>query len=82
MAKRDEALARIDSYFDDGHFETELARRIAFRTESNLAGCETALASYLQDEMVPNLTALGFACEIYPFLSLPPSYMALLSFSP
>ena len=66
VAKRDEALAKIDGYFDDGHFERELARRIAFKTESNLAGCETTLASYLEDEMVPNLTALGFSCEIYP----------------
>ena len=41
MTKRDEALARIDSYFGNGHFETDLARRIAFKTESNLAGCET-----------------------------------------
>ena len=66
VAKRYEALAKIDGYFDDGHFERELARRIAFKTQSNLAGCETALASYLEDEMVPNLTALGFSCEIYP----------------
>ena len=33
VTKRDEALAKIDDYFDSGHFEKELARRIAYKTE-------------------------------------------------
>ena len=36
LAKRDEALANKDDYFDDGHFEKELARRIAYKTVSKL----------------------------------------------
>ena len=40
---RNEALARIDDYFLKGAFEADLARRVAFRTESNLEGCEDAL---------------------------------------
>ena len=50
VTKRDEALAKIDDYFNSGHFEKELARRIAYKTESTLTGCETALVSYLEDE--------------------------------
>ena len=62
---RDQALSRIDDYFNNGDFEAELARRIAFKTESNLAGCETALQAYLDDELVPYLSNLGFDCEIF-----------------
>ena len=63
---RDQALSRIDDYFNNGDFEAELARRIAFKTESNLAGCEAALQAYLDDELVPCLADLGFNCEIFP----------------
>ena len=66
VTKRDEALAKIDDYFDSGHFEKELAKRISYKTESNLTGCETALASYLEDEMIPYLVELDFECETYP----------------
>ena len=40
---RNEALARIDEYFLKGAFEAELARRVAFRTESNFKAWERAL---------------------------------------
>ncbi len=66
VTKRDEALAKIDDYFNGGHFEKELARRISYKTESNLAGCESALASYLREEIVPCLAAMGFDCKTYP----------------
>ena len=32
---RDKALSRIDKYFQTGNFESDLKRRIAFKTESN-----------------------------------------------
>ena len=54
---RDEALGQIDDYFLKGAFEADLARRIAFRTESNLEGCEDALQGYLEDELVPYLSS-------------------------
>lgn len=66
MTERDKALEAINSYFDDGQFEAELSRRIAYKTESNLAGCEEALTGYLEDEMIPYLEALGFECSTYP----------------
>ena len=48
VTKLDEALDRIVYYFDNNHFESELTRRIACKTSSNLDGCETALACYLE----------------------------------
>ena len=49
VTKRDEALDTIVCYFDNNHFESELTRRIACKTRSNLAECETARACYLQE---------------------------------
>ena len=63
---RDEALGLIDEYFLNGAFEADLARRVAVRTESNLEGREDALQSYLDDEMTPFLSSMGFACTIHP----------------
>ena len=63
---RDKALGQIDDYFLNGAFEEELARRVSFRTESNLEGCEDALQGYLADEMVPYLSFMDFDCTIHP----------------
>ncbi|MFZ9135322.1 MAG: M20/M25/M40 family metallo-hydrolase, partial [Candidatus Puniceispirillaceae bacterium] len=63
---REQALSKIDEYYHTGGFEADLARRIAYKTESNLAGCEAALQAYLDDDLVPYLSDLGFDCEIYP----------------
>lgn len=63
---RGTALSQIDDYFANGAFEADLARRIAFRTESNLEGCEDALQGYLADEVVPCLSSMAFDCAINP----------------
>ena len=63
---RNEAIGRIDDYFLNGAFEVDLARRVAFRTESNLEGCEAALQGYLDDEITPFLASMGFDCQIHP----------------
>ena len=57
--ERDKALGQLDDYFLNGSFYSELARRVAFNTESNLEGCEATLQSYLDDEIVPYLSAMG-----------------------
>ena len=49
VTKRDQALGKIVCYFDNNHFESELTRQIACKARSNLAGCETALACYLEE---------------------------------
>jgi acetylornithine deacetylase/succinyl-diaminopimelate desuccinylase-like protein len=56
----DQALAS----FDDGRFLATLARRVAFRTESQDAASGPILRSYLHDEIATSLAALGFTSRI------------------
>jgi acetylornithine deacetylase/succinyl-diaminopimelate desuccinylase-like protein len=61
------AIARARAYFDSGAFEGELARRVAFKTESQkLPDSLPELQRYLADEMAPSFAHLGFATRIYP----------------
>ena len=46
---RDQALTKIEKYFQSGDFESDLNHRIAFKTESNLPNCDAALNSYLEN---------------------------------
>ncbi|RLM22438.1 hypothetical protein BIY29_11970 [Brenneria alni] len=61
---REETIQATVDYFDSGKFTETLARRVAYRTESQDAGSGPVLMSYLTDEMVPALQALGFECLI------------------
>jgi acetylornithine deacetylase/succinyl-diaminopimelate desuccinylase-like protein len=62
-----EALLRdLDDYFDGGGFETALARRVAWRTESDGGAPTPALEGYLREEIRPSLAAMGFACTVLP----------------
>lgn len=61
-----DALHLASAYFDDGRFFTDLQRRVARRTESDTGTATPALGAYLHEELVPPLTALGFACEVVP----------------
>jgi acetylornithine deacetylase/succinyl-diaminopimelate desuccinylase-like protein len=60
------AIARAAAHFDGGGFAAELARRVAFRTESQNPARAAELERYLAEEMVPALAALGCACRILP----------------
>ena len=65
-ASRAGAMARARAYVESGAFETELARRVAFKTESQkLPTSLPQLRAYLTEEMVPAFTRLGFASRIY-----------------
>lgn len=60
------AIARARAYVEDGIFEADLARRVAYRTESQkLPGSLPELRRYLDEEMVPAFTRLGFATRVY-----------------
>ena len=60
------AIARARSYVEDGAFETDLARRVAFRTESQLLpGSLPELRRYLDEEMAPAFQRLGFTTSVY-----------------
>jgi acetylornithine deacetylase/succinyl-diaminopimelate desuccinylase-like protein len=61
---RENAIAAVETYFDDGRFTADLARRVAIPTESQVAGRAPLLAAYLADEIAPSLSALGFTTEI------------------
>ena len=64
---RSGAIARAREYIDSGAFEADLARRVAYRTESQLLPASLPqLEAYLREEMEPTLTRMGFTCRIYP----------------
>jgi acetylornithine deacetylase/succinyl-diaminopimelate desuccinylase-like protein len=55
-----QTLERAASYFDSGGFRAELARRIAYRTESQEPERGAQLRGYLADELLPSVERLGF----------------------
>lgn len=59
------AIARAHAYIDEGGFEEEIARRVAYRTESQKSDSGPELHRYLDDEMIPAFEAMGFACRKY-----------------
>jgi acetylornithine deacetylase/succinyl-diaminopimelate desuccinylase-like protein len=66
MSTRETALHNAARWFDDGHFQAELARRVAYATASDAGGPLEPLAGYLNEAILPGLQALGFDCEILP----------------
>ena len=56
---RSAAITRASDYFDSGDFLADLARRVAFRTESGTAARRPELLAYLEQEMVPAAGRLG-----------------------
>ena len=60
------AIARARSYVESGAFEADLARRVAFKTESQLLPASLPeLRRYLDEEMAPAFQRLGFTTRIY-----------------
>src|SRR5882724_10329407 len=58
------AIAAAEAYFDAGGFTTDLARRVAIPTESQVEERLPLLHAYLTDEIAPALARLGFRSEI------------------
>jgi acetylornithine deacetylase/succinyl-diaminopimelate desuccinylase-like protein len=63
---RSSAIARAERYFDDGKFRADLARRVAFRTESQVRESHPQLGLYLADEIAPAFQRMGYTTEILP----------------
>lgn len=63
---RDTAIARAERYFDDGTFRADLARRVAFRTESQIPESRPQLGLYLEQEIAPAFQRMGYTTEILP----------------
>jgi acetylornithine deacetylase/succinyl-diaminopimelate desuccinylase-like protein len=74
--KRRNAIARAQAYFDDGDFLSDLARRVAIPSTSQEAEHAPALRSYLDDEIGPTLTRLGFTSRILDNPNGPPVLVA------
>lgn len=62
MSKQ-QALTSVRQHFSAGHFETDLRRRVAIRSESQAPGQAPELARYLHEEMQPALERMGFTCQ-------------------
>ncbi|WP_119156231.1 M20 family metallopeptidase [Caldimonas tepidiphila] len=61
---RETAVERAQGVIDSGAFAEALARRLRYASESEEPqAAAKALRAYLDDEMAPSLTALGFACR-------------------
>jgi len=59
------AIAAAETYFDEGGFAADLARRVAIPTESQVEGRGPLLAQYLGDEIASSLARLGFESRIF-----------------
>lgn len=67
--RRAQLIDAVGHDVDNGTLARTLARRVAWRTESDGAVTETpsaALTGYLQDEIRPELEAMGFAVTVWP----------------
>jgi len=75
---RASAIARAHAYFDDGTFLSDLRRRVAIPSSSQEPERAKALRIYLDDEIVPTLTPLGFKSRIFdnPIGAAPPLLVA------
>ena len=62
---REQALLQAVQAHDDGALQSALARRVAFATESEVPGQAPAQHAYLNDELAPRLSELGFSCEVH-----------------
>ena len=63
-AGREAALRAAREWFDRGELASVLARRVAYRTESQREDSQRDLRAYLDDEIAPSLARLGFASRV------------------
>jgi len=63
---RESAVSRATRHFDEGQFITDLARRVAIRTESQIPESRPYLDVYLRQEIAPAFERMGFQSEILP----------------
>ncbi len=60
------AIERAQRYFDSGKLQNDLARRVAFRTESQVPESRPQLGAYLEREIAPAFERMGFEIRIVP----------------
>ncbi|MDF1587466.1 M20 family metallopeptidase [Marinimicrococcus flavescens] len=62
---RSAAIASAQAFLDEGRFEEVLARRVAFRTESQNPERAAELRRYLEEDMLPAMAALGAEARVF-----------------
>ena len=62
---RQTALNYATRYFDNGTLQSDLARLVSYRSESQNPAQADVLTAYLVEAIEPRLTALGFDCELH-----------------
>ena len=63
---REQLIRSVQQHFDGGAFAADLARRVAWRTESDTGTVPPELRTYLPAEMVPAVwmsTAQTWSCQ-------------------
>ncbi len=65
MPSRAGAIAEARAYVVDGRFEADLARRVAIPSTSQAPEGIPHLKRYLEEEMIPAFTALGFTSQMF-----------------
>ena len=64
MIREQALLLALDSY-DSGALQAALARRVTYATESEVPEQAPAQHAYLNEDLVPRLRELGFACRVH-----------------
>ena len=64
IVSRSEAIDRVHRHLDSGDFLGELDRRVAYPTESQNGARRDILRAYLEAEMQPALSELGFSTRL------------------
>ncbi|MEM7225572.1 MAG: M20 family metallopeptidase [Pseudomonadota bacterium] len=59
------AVAGVERSFDEGRFFADLARRVAYKTESPKPERRAELERYLREELGPSFERLGFTWQIH-----------------
>lgn len=62
---REAAISRATAYFDEGLLIQDLRRRIAIRSESQVAASRPHLSEYLEQEIAPALRTMGFGTALF-----------------
>ncbi len=62
---RDQAINAATRYFETGDFARDLGALVAHETESQTPDKAAELPEYLEQALIPRLTAIGFACKIH-----------------
>ncbi|MEM9045173.1 MAG: M20 peptidase family dipeptidase, partial [Pseudomonadota bacterium] len=75
---RDKARAEVRDYLTDGRFETDMARRVGYRTESQTPDGLPHARRYLEEEMSAVFDRLGFTTRIFenPIAGIAPVMLA------